>query len=425
MMTRLPYGPGYLPVTVPDENLAGIFCPLQTQRELPGEAELIIAALQNPYGGPRLAELAASARRITVISSDHTRPLPSKVTLPPLLAEIRAGNPQAEVTILIATGLHRPTTPAELTARYGKDLVQREHFVVHNAFNTDELVYLGGLPSGAPLWVNRLLAETDLLVAEGFIEPHFFAGFSGGPKSVLPGVAGEKSVLANHSTALMAHPRARTGNITDNPIHQDIRAAARLAGLRFILNVVTGSDHRVTAAFAGSVAEAHAAGCRLVEKQARIELEPADIVITSNGGYPLDQNLYQAVKSMSAGEAATKPGGTIIIAAECRDGLGGEGFYSQMASALNPRSLLAQIQGTPMLETLPDQWQVQVLARILAERQVIVVTEGVERELLEEMYLTWAPDLDTALRLAFEQHGAGAKVAVIPDGVQVIVHPQH
>lgn len=423
MEVKLPYGSGFLPLVIPDENLSGIFRPLPPSGPLPDEATLVRAALENPRGGPRLAELAASARTITIISSDHTRPLPSRVTLPPLLAEIRTGNPDAKITILVATGLHRPTTPSELAARYGEELVRKENFVVHNAFDPRQLVYLGTLPSGAPLWVNRLAQETDLLVAEGFIEPHFFAGFSGGPKSVLPGVAGKESVLANHCAALIGHPAARTGSVEENPIHKDIRAAGRLAKLRFIVNVVLNAEHRVTAAFAGSVVEAHAAGCRHVARAATVEVEPADIVVTSNGGYPLDQNLYQAVKGMSAGEAATKPGGTIIIAAECRDGMGGESFYRQVASALSPAALLAQIESTPMQETLPDQWEVQVLARILAEREVIVVTEGIERQRLEDMFLTWAPDLDTALDLALKRHGPEAKVAVIPDGVQVIVKP--
>lgn len=421
---KLPYGSGHLPLDVPDENLVGVFEPRFSKGVIQTEEEIVRSALEQPLGSPRLAELAASARKVVVISSDHTRPLPSRITLPLLLREIRAGNPAADVCILVATGLHRSPTREELIDRYGEDVVERERLIVHDSRAQDRLVHLGMLPSGAPLTINRAAAEADLLIAEGFIEPHFFAGFSGGPKSVLPGIAGEESILANHSAALIGHPAARAGSVADNPIHRDIRAAQRLAGLRFILNVVLDPRHRILAAFAGDVEKAHGAGCRYVAEAATVEIDPVDIVITSNGGYPLDQNLYQAVKGMSGGEAATRPGGTIIIAAECRDGMGGESFYRMTKGASSPAALLASIAATPTSSTLPDQWQVQVLARILAERQVIVVTQGVGRRQLEDMFLTWAPDLPSALDLALARHGPHARIAVIPDGVQVIVKPK-
>ncbi len=388
------------------------------------EEELVREALKNPIGTPPLKELAKGKKKITLITSDHTRAVPSKLTLPILLAELREGNPDAEITILIATGLHRPTTEAEQRRMFGDAIVDHEKIVVNKAFEQDDYSFVTILPSGAELWVNKVALDCDLLISEGFIEPHFFAGFSGGRKSILPGIASRKTVLANHCSEFIQSPYARTGNLENNPIHRDMLFAAEKAGLAFIVNVVIDPAKKIVKAFAGHPVKAHEAGCAFLRSFCQIEVPEADIVITSNGGYPLDQNVYQSVKGMTAGEAVCRRGGVIIIAASCVDGHGGESFYRNLASAATPQELLEKTAKIPRDQTVPDQWEYQILARILSEHTVIVVTKECDHDMLRAMHLKAAHTLDEALKLAFETAGSEAKVAVIPDGVSVIARKQ-
>ena len=287
---------------------------------------LVEEAMHAPVDSACLQELAKDKENVVIIASDHTRPVPSKVILPPMLLAIREGNPNADITILVATGCHRETTKEELVAKFGQNIVDSEKIVVHDCDDTSNMVNLGTLPSGGQCLINRIAAEADLLLAEGFIEPHFFAGFSGGRKSVLPGVAARETVLANHCAEFIAHPCARTGILEDNPIHRDMLWAAKQAKLRYIVNVVLNGEKEVIYAVAGELEAAHKKGTDFLSQLCGVETEPADIVISTNGGYPLDQNVYQAVKGMTAAEAAVRDGGVIIMLADSSDGLGGDHF---------------------------------------------------------------------------------------------------
>ena len=291
----LPYGKTSQRLRLEERHYAGSMTSSLADYVPPVDGDaLVTQALEHPVGAPRLCELARDKRRVVVISSDHTRPVPSRVILPKLLREIRRGNPKAEITILVATGLHRQTTRQELLDKYGEEICRNERIVIHDCDDRANLVDLGTLPSGGRLSVNRLAAEADLLIAEGFIEPHFFAGFSGGRKSVLPCVAGRARVMYNHHSAFIAHPRARTGVLEGNPIHTDMAWAARAAKLAFIVNVVLDAAHRPIYAVAGDCEQAHLAGCDFLASRCRAQAVPADIVVATNGGYPLDQNIYQA-----------------------------------------------------------------------------------------------------------------------------------
>lgn len=429
-MIRLPYHKGFQEAALAPGQLRAVLTPhgaghaaaaedvgLDEQRRRVG------AALDSPSGGVRLEALAAGKRRVTVITSDHTRPVPSHITLPLLLARIRAGNPAAEIRVLVATGCHRAMSPQEMREKFGEDVVARETFVMHDCTDEASLVYVGQLPSGGELWVNRYAVETDLLVSEGFIEPHFFAGFSGGRKSVLPGIAGRRTVLANHCAAFIADPLARAGNLEGNPIHRDMLSAARQVKLAFILNVTLNPDKSIAAAFAGDPVAAHEEGCRQMARAVAVRAVPAEIVVTSNGGYPLDQNIYQAVKGMTAAEACCKEGGTIIMVAGCSDGAGGEHFFRAMAEAESPRRLLERILTVPQAETPPDQWEYQILCRILSKHRVILVTDLCDGGLIRAMHMEHAASLEEALRMALGAAGTSAGVTVIPDGVSVIVQP--
>ena len=336
-----------------------------------------------------------------------------------MLAQIRRGNPEAEITILIATGCHRGTTREELIRKFGPEICRREHIVIHDC-QQSPTVDLGVLPSGAPLRVNALAAQADLLVAEGFIEPHFFAGFSGGRKSVLPGVCSTQTVYANHSAALIDSPYAHSGSLEQNPIHRDMVEGARRAGLRFIVNAVINGAHETVAAFAGDLEQAHRAGTDYVNSLCRVEVsDPAGIVITGNGGYPLDQNIYQAVKAISTANIVAKSGGVIIMCAACEDGHGGEDFYNTFSSGQNANQILSDIRSVPMEQTRQDQWQSQIMAKAMAEHPVILVST-LPAPFVEKMGLIAAADLETAVRKADELLPAREKILVLPDGIGCI-----
>jgi lactate racemase len=411
-----------LEIEVEDENLAGVLESKAEEYKSGGtQEELVEMALDNPIGSERLEELVKGKSNMVIITSDHTRPVPSKVTMPILLRRIRAANPDIQITILIATGFHRPTTHEELVNKLGEDIVRNEKIIVHDAFDDRAMVKLGTLPSGGELIINKLAVDTDLLIAEGFIEAHFFAGFSGGRKSVLPGIASATTVMANHCGEFIASPNARTGILKNNPIHMDMIYAAEKSKLAFILNVVINSEKKVIKAFAGHSKKAHLRGCEFVTELSKVDKIPADIAISTNGGYPLDQNIYQSVKGMTAAEATCIEGGVIIMVSACNDGHGGQSFYDNLAQAKTPRELLDRIAKVPRNETVPDQWEFQILARMLDKYTVIMVTDMCDPQMIKDMHMEHASNFEEALKRAYEIKGSDANVVVIPDGVSVIV----
>lgn len=382
---------------------------------------IVRAALESPIGSPRLRELAKGKGSCVVIISDHTRPVPSKDILPEMFAELEAGSPGIAITLLVATGFHRPTTTAELEAKLGADILRRAKVVLHDSRDAAANVKVGVLPSGAPCVIDRVAAEAELLVSEGFIEPHFFAGFSGGRKSVLPGVADQVTVLGNHCSKFIDSPLARTGSLDGNPLHEDMVAAAKLAKLAFVANVVIDEEKRTVAAFAGDPFAAHRRGCDFLMGYAKVEAKPADVVITSNGGAPLDQNLYQCVKGMTAAEATCNPGGVIIDCVECADGHGGQSFYESLRDCASAEAFYAKCLATPQDRTIPDQWEAQILARILRNFTVVVVTRPEMRQTVEDMKMRFAATLDEALD--FARSLGKSSLTVIPNGISVIVTP--
>ncbi|MCH1981678.1 nickel-dependent lactate racemase [Ruminococcus sp. OA3] len=421
---NLPFGRGAMDITVPGERLNGILqSGTHAYSEQKSEEELVKEALIAPVGSQPLSELVRGKRNIVLIASDHTRPVPSRVILPPVLEEIKKGSPKAVLTILIATGFHRPTTRQELIDKFGDGIVNDPaiRFVVHQSDKEEDMVKLGTLPSGGELLINRVAADADLLMSEGFIEPHFFAGFSGGRKSVLPGVSSRRTVLANHCSEFIADANARTGILEGNPVHRDMVWAAGRAKLAFIVNVVLDANKKVIRAFAGHFEKAHQAGCAFADKLFGTDAIMSDIVVTTNGGYPLDQNIYQTVKGMTAAEASCRPGGVIIMCSSCSDGHGGQNFYDLFANEKSENVIMKRILETDRNETVPDQWEAQILCRILMNYHVIMVTQA-PREMIEAMHMTYAADFEEALGLADVYLGKkNAGITVIPDGVSVII----
>lgn len=417
---KIPYYTSTLDLHVDEKNLEAVITAKTDEYDAgKSEAALVEEALANPIGTPPLRELAKGKKKVTLVTSDHTRAVPSKLTLPILLREIRLGNPDADITILIATGLHRPTTEAEQRRMFGDAIVDNEKIVVNKAFEDEDFAYVRTLPSGAELWVNKVALDCDLLITEGFIEPHFFAGFSGGRKSILPGICNAVTVNENHSYKAISSPYATTGVLEHNPIHEDMVCAARAVNVQFILNVALNSEKKVIAAFAGDLEEAHATGVAFVRKLAQCPSITGDIVITSNGGYPLDQNLYQSPKAVATAEACCAEGGVIIMCASCFDGMGGTHFEKLIVQG-TVDEIDDYLSKIPPKETIPEQWCAQIYSRILKKHKIILVTTYLDHELVRKANMIPASSPDEALAMAYEIMGKDARVVVIPDGVAVL-----
>jgi lactate racemase len=338
--------------------------------------------------------------------------------IPAVLAELDGVIPLEDVVVLVATGTHRGNTDAELRAMFGEPVVDAVRVVNHDARDPGSLVWLGRHGNGVPVWLNRAWVEADVRITTGFVEPHFFAGFSGGPKLVAPGPAALETVLVLHDA--VRSPRATWGVTVGNPVHDDVRAIAAATGVTFGLDVLLDRDKQIVAAFGGDLLAMHAAAT-LAARQAAMRPVPApfDVVVTTNAGFPLDQNLYQAVKGISAGYQVVRPGGTVVCAAECRDGFPDHGSYrSALASAASPQALLAEIMARP--DTVPDQWQVQIQARIQSDCRVVMHTAHLSDADLAAAHLEQTADISATVAEALAAAGPGARVCVLPEGPQTI-----
>lgn len=340
--------------------------------------------------------------------------------IPAVLDELDGVVRREDVVILVATGTHRGNDESELRAMFGDDIVDTVRIVNHDARDAGQLTWMGRHGNGVPVWLNREWVEADVRITTGFVEPHFFAGFSGGPKLVAPGLAALETVLVLHDAARIGDPRATWGITRGNPVHDDVRAIAQATGVTFALDVVLNRDKDVVAAFGGDLLPMHAAATATAARMAMRPVEaPFDVVVTTNSGHPLDQNLYQAVKGMSAAYQVVRPGGTIVCAAECRDGFPDHGAYRRvLASAPSPQALFAEI--TARAETVPDQWQVQIQARIQSGSRVIMHTSFLSDAELATAHLEQTHDISAAVAEALAAAGPDARLCVLPEGPQTI-----
>lgn len=424
MVINFPYGKEKLALDFGENKVNVLRSKIEEYIPLDTPENLVKTALKNPVGSPPLSVLAKDKKNIVIIASDHTRPVPSKVIFPALLSEIRSVSPEAKITILIATGCHRGTTVEELTNKFGEDIVKNENIVIHDCDDKDKYLSLGKLPSGGEFIVNKIAYEADLLISEGFIEPHFFAGFSGGRKSVLPGVCARSTVMYNHNATFIDSKFARTGILENNPIHRDMIYAAKKANLKFIINVVINAEKKAVYAVSGDVEQAHLKGCEFLNKLCMVQTIPADIALSTNGGYPLDQNLYQSIKGMTAAETAVKENGVIIMFSKCSDGHGGEVLFETFKKEKDIDKMMQTFLATPPEKTLVDQWQSQILARILKKATVIFVSNAPD-DMVKEFQLIPCHSGTEALKMAKEillKRGiTNPTITAIPDGVSVIV----
>ncbi|MCC6456543.1 MAG: nickel-dependent lactate racemase [Caldilineaceae bacterium] len=420
MDVQLAYGRNGLHVNLPEG------CDVVTSRFVPGVADEGLAlqqALRQPIGSAPLVEKVRASDKVVIVHSDITRATPNDRILPVLLAELEAaGVARKNITLMNALGTHRPQTEAELRKMLGDCIVDEYRCLQHDAFDDDILVPLGNTTLGHPVRINRHYLDADVRILTGFIEPHFFAGYSGGPKGVLPALAGAESVMTNHGRAMIAHERAAWGITEGNPIWEEMREVALLTEPTFLLNVTLNAHKQITGVFAGDMLAAHAEGCRFVRDQAMVGVDaPYDLVLTTNSGYPLDQNLYQCVKGMSAARQIVREGGAILMAGACEDGLPNHGRYAELlrrgGSPQGVLDLLAQPDFGAQ-----DQWQVQVQAMIQLFADVYVYSDGLSDGQIRDALFEPCRDITKTVQQLQEAAGSDARICVLPEGPQTVAY---
>ena len=411
---ELPYGHGSVTGHLPEEALQGVLLPRQSG-EAPDESALLQAALALPIGTLPLREMVHPGQRVVIVASDLTRPCPSGRLLPPVLKELAAtGIPDAAITVVMALGLHRPMTEAEMKAAVDAEVYRRVRVVNHDP---TDCVRLGITSFGTPVEILRPLIEADVRICLGNLELHYFAGYSGGAKAVLPGCASRATINANHS--LMVRPGARAGSLAGNPVRADLEEGAAMLDIDFILNVVVdGASHRIVGAVAGEVTAAHRCGCDLVAERSIVEIErPADIVLASTGGYPKDVNLYQAQKALDNAAYALRDGGVLVLAAECPEGLGNATFEDWLSGA-SPDELLSRIQQQFVL----GGHKAAAVAAVLRRAEVYLMS-ALPDDLVRRCGMVPFADFDSAVATALGQMGARARVLVLPQGGSILPLP--
>lgn len=390
---------------------------------LPDEAEALRNALRQPIQSAPLAAKVKSGDKVVIVHSDITRATPNDRILPVILAELEAaGIARQDITLLNGLGTHRPQTEAELRSMLGAFIVENYRCLQHDAADDANLAPLGRTSFGNPVRINRTYLQADVRILTGFIEPHFFAGFSGGPKGVLPSLAGADSVMTNHSYSMIGDPNATWGITQGNPIWEEMREVALLTNPTFLLNVTLNTQRQITGVFAGDLLAAHAAGCAFVKEQAMTAVEaPFDVVIATNSGYPLDQNLYQCVKGMSAANRIVREGGTIIMAAACVDGLPANSHYVKLLSESGtPQNALDRIAQPGFHQ--PDQWQVQIQAGIQLRSEVQVYSDGLTDAEIEGALFTPCRDISAMLDSLKQKYGPAMRLCIMPEGPQTIAY---
>ncbi|NLX10932.1 MAG: nickel-dependent lactate racemase [Chloroflexi bacterium] len=418
MDIKLAYGKTGLALHLPDDANVTLVEPRYVPG-LPDPQAALRDALRQPIGSAPLRDRVSSADTVAIVFSDITRPTPNHLMLPALLDELSHVPPE-QIVLCNALGTHRRNTPDELERMLGAEIVRRCRIEQNGFDDPATQVCLGQTSRGHELWINRAYLEAGVKILTGFIEPHFFAGFSGGGKAVMPGMAGLKTVLGNHDAQMIGHPNATWGITHGNPIWEEVREAALLTGPTFLLNVTLNRDKAITGVFAGDLDAAHTAGTDFVRETAMVPVEELfDIVITTNSGYPLDLNLYQSVKGMSAAAQVVRPGGTIIIAAECWDGIPDHGLYGQLLrEASSPEELLAKILAWD--EPRQDQWQAQIQAMIQHKAQVYVYSDHLSPEQITGALLKPCRNIETAIEALRHKYGPAARICVLPEGPQTV-----
>ena len=412
MKVNLAYGRGHLPVELPDDRTT-VIQPAHNPG-LPDEKGAVLAALQAPIGAPPLRAAVKPTDRVCITFTDITRATPNERIIPWLLEQL-AHVPRENITLLNQLGTHRPNTRAELEQMLTPEVVAGYRVVNHEPENEAALVQLGTTRDGTPALINRHCVEADVRIITGFIEPHFFAGFSGGPKGIMPGVAGLRTVMSNHGAHNIGHPNSVFGVTEGNQLWEELRDIALRVGSSFLLNVTLNESKEITGVFAGDLLQAHKVGYEFVRKSAMQKVSaPFDIVVTTNSGYPLDMNLYQGVKGMSAAARIIKDGGTLILACECQEGVPANSPLDKLLrSASSPEEILTML-ATPGF-VRPEQWQAQISA-LIQRRANVLIYSSLTDDVIRAAHHTPCHDISAEVEKCLAALGPQATVAVLPQG---------
>jgi nickel-dependent lactate racemase len=418
MRVALPYGEKSLTVGIPDEANIHVVEP-RFLEGIPDQSQAIREALVHPIACEPLTRIVPSSCTVGIVLNDITRATPYKTILPVLLEEINYIPPQ-QIRLFIATGTHRPNTDAELRNMLGDQIVTQYKIIQNDAANPDCHILLGTSRRGNPIYIHSEFMNCDVRILTGFIEPHFFAGFSGGGKAIMPGLAQLETIMGNHCAELIDDQRVTWGATEGNPLWEEIREAALMADPSFILNVTLNQKKAITGVFAGDFSEAHSTGCRFAKENAMIPVDDRfDIVITSNSGYPLDLNLYQSVKGMSAAHQIVKKGGSIIIAANCWDGVPEHGEYGRLLYQEGTVEQLLDRIRTPSFQC-QDMWQAQIHARICKNVEVYFYSHNLNDDQIRNAFLIPVRTIDETVADLLDRYGVDARICVLPEGPQTI-----
>ena len=420
MEIKLAYGKTGLEVTLPDDVIVDIIEPRYVEA-VKDPVEALCDAIRNPVGTKPLKELILPTDTVGIVFSDITRPTPNDVILPVILEEL-SFLPAGNIMLFNATGTHRSSTDAELQGMLGDDIVKNYRIIQNDADDKGSHEFIGTTKSGNKIRIHKKFLNCDKKILTGFIEPHFFAGFSGGPKACMPGLAQSETIFRNHNAINMDSANATWGKTYGNPVWDEALEAAKMAEPTFIVNVSLNRDKKITGVFAGELEKAHAGGTAFVKENAMVPAEePYDIVITSNSGYPLDLNLYQSVKGMSAAAQIVKKGRSIIAAAECRDPMPEQGGFSQLLSnADSSEELLAKVRSKGFF--MQDMWQAQILALILQKADVYFYSGNLSDQQIIDAFLRPCHDIGETVRMLVRKHGAATRICVLPEGPQTIAY---
>jgi nickel-dependent lactate racemase len=419
MRIKMDYGKTGLMVDLPNDKVIG---PLEIKNAIPlaNQSQAISDALANPIGSKPLAEIAKGKKTACILICDITRPVPNKVILPQILKTIEeAGVPRSGITILIATGLHRPNEGEELVELVGEDIANNYRVENHHGKETSEHDYLGITPKGVPVYIDSRYIRAELKITTGLIEPHLMAGYSGGRKVICPGIAGIETVKVWHGPKFLEHPNADCGIVEGNPVHEENTYIALMSGCDFIVNVCVDGNRQITWAGAGDMIKAWEAGVSFVRQVVRVPIkEPVDIVLTSCAGYPLDITWYQAVKGLMGALPIIKKGGTIILVASLTEGLGSPEFQQVLSENPDIKAFKKRILETDYF--VMDQWQLEEFAKVVEKCKVKVYSKGLEHSVLNKCHVTPIDSVEQAIAESLQEYGPSARIAVIPKGPYVL-----
>ena len=419
MKVEMRYGTGTLPMEIPEVNVVGVL-EIAESVPLPDENGAVREAIVRPIASPPLAELAGDRESACIVISDITRPVPNKVILPPLLEVLEeSGIPREKITILIATGIHRPNNTEELETMVGSDIMETYRIVNHFSQKPETQAYLGKTENGTPVYINKTYLEADLKITTGLIEPHLMAGYSGGRKAICPGIASVETMKVMHGPELMEHPKSAVGILEGNPFHKEATEIARMAGVDFNLNVAIDKHRSITGIFAGELVESHRVGAAFVEKQAKVTLPaPADAVVVSSAGYPLDSTFYQAIKGLLTAVEIVKQGGSILLVAACSEGIGSKPFTDLI---FKTDDLTAFVQGLyNPANFVIDQWQLEELAKVARKADIYFYTDGIPYHQRAKLFVHPLKTPQEGIQEILDRYGADAQIAVIPEGPYVL-----